>query len=75
MTLQKELKILNSNYAASVEENDALLDELESAKANIQVLTRNNDREKKSIKHELMQHQETIAILQVSARHHMLTLN
>ena len=63
--LEKELKETNKNYAATVEENDALSDELETANSNIRALTRNNDRERKSIKTQLIQYEETIALLQV----------
>ena len=64
--LEKELRVTNRNYAATVEENDALQDELESARSSIKVLTRNNDRERRSLKHRLAQYEETVAMLQVT---------
>ena len=64
--LEKELRATNRKYAATVEENDALQDELERARSSIKVLSRNNDRERRSLKHRMAQYEETVAMLQVN---------
>lgn len=63
--LKKELKDMNKAYAIVIEENDALVDEVDTANTKIRGLARNNDRKRKRMEEQQQVHETTIAMLQV----------